>query len=192
MNLSADTNRQNAKCLFSNNIMFSSYSEEIHIYDEYLDLLPLFDFDGAWNPFLYELCSLSSVYPSTSNSNSSENLHQSGETFDPLCLCLNILCWASYPSFRSMEAQWTHALVSGGTFRPLSVSPSKLPATGWQGSPGYQDPPPHHHYHQVLVVSIPGIIIVLCHENFDACKLIYHIYFTSICEVYNASRNRST
>ena len=48
--------------------------------------------------------------------------------------------------------------------------------------------PPHHHYHQVLVVSIPGIIIVSCHENFDA----YHIYFTSICEVYNASRNRST
>ena len=38
--------------------MFSSYSEEIHIYDEYLDLLPFFDFDGALNPFLYEHCSM--------------------------------------------------------------------------------------------------------------------------------------
>ena len=28
--------------------MFSSYSEEIHIYDKYLGLLPFFDFDGVW------------------------------------------------------------------------------------------------------------------------------------------------
>ena len=42
--------------LFSNNIMFSSYSEEIHIYD-------MFDFDGALNPYLHELCSLSTIYP---------------------------------------------------------------------------------------------------------------------------------
>ena len=109
--------------------------------------------------------------------------------WSPVELCLNILRWASYPNFRSIETQWTHALVSGGIFRPLSVSPSKLPATGWLGSPGLPGPlPPHHHYHQVLVVSTREIFIVLCHENFDA----YHIYFTSICEVYNASRNRST
>ena len=113
--------------------------------------------------------------------------------WSPVELCLNILCWASYPHFRSIETQWTHALVSGGIFRPLSVSPSLLPATGWRGSPGLPGPlPPHHHYHQVLVVSSRKIIIVSCHENFDACKLSYHIYFTSICEVYNASRNRST
>ena len=52
--------------------MFSSYSEESHIYDKYLGLLPFFDFDGALNPYQHELCSLSTVYPSSSNCNSHE------------------------------------------------------------------------------------------------------------------------
>ena len=49
---------QTSKTQSFNNIMFSSYSEEIHIYDKYLGLLPFFDFDGALNPFLYEHCSM--------------------------------------------------------------------------------------------------------------------------------------
>ena len=63
---------QTSKTQSFNNIMFSSYSEDIRINDEYLGLLPFFDFDGALNPFLHELCSLSTIYPTTSNCNSHE------------------------------------------------------------------------------------------------------------------------
>ena len=64
--------------------MFSSYSEESHIYDKYLGLLPFFDFDGVWilsymNSAHWALSIQAQVIAIAWG----ENMHQSGGTFGP-------------------------------------------------------------------------------------------------------------